>query len=284
MNDHFLALSGLFDEFYSSKAMTEEELWDWLIRRTSAVIGCEAATYFEAEEKQKTLTFKQSIGPVGGDIVGVSFGYQGIAGWCAENRKSILVDDVARDTRFTKKVDHITGFSTKSVIAVPALASGRLLGVVEFINALAGSFTEYDMKLCAMLSGCAARDVYACRLENTVKQLNQKVEGTINNLSGGFIGVDLEGKIIFFNPKAQEIFEVGDEFLNKNIITLFQTCPAVVGAIGDVLKQGKTVRRQEFRLSIRGREKVIGYSSISIKSVDGAATGAGVIFQDITNL
>jgi hypothetical protein len=35
---------------------------------------------------------------------------------------------------------------------------------------------------------------------------------------------------------------------------------------------------------VNGRTKVIGFSSINIKGVDGTVGGAGVIFQDITNL
>lgn len=283
-SDHFALLYALFEDFSSGQAKTEDELWDFLIRKTSSVIGCHAATYFEADEARKTLTFRQSIGPVAADLAGVSFAYQGIAGWCAENRKPILVNDVETDPRFTKKVDYGTGFKTKSVLAVPAVSGGKLLGVVEFINAAAGSFSMQDLELASMITYCAARDIYIGRLETTIKRLNLKGESTINNLSGGFIGADLDGKVIFFNPKAKEIFEVGDEYLDKNIISIFQISPDIVGAIGDVLKQGKTVRRQEFNCTVNGKAKVIGYSSINIKGVDGKVSGAGVIFQDITDI
>lgn len=282
--DYFPMLYALFDDLSAGQAKTEDELWDYLIRKTSSVVECHAATYFEADEAKKTLTFKRSTGPVGADITGVSFGYQGIAGWCAENRKPILVNDLAADPRFTTKVDSASGFKTKNALAVPAVSGGKLLGVVEFINSIEGAFTEQDVRLVSMITHCVARDVYNGRLEATIKQFNLRGESTINNLSGGFIGVDLEGKVIFFNPKAKEIFAVGDEYMNKNIISLFNLSPDVVGAIGDVLKQGKTVRRKEFKSSVNGAVKVIGYSSINIKGVDGNVIGAGVIFQDITNL
>jgi PAS domain-containing protein len=282
--DHFALLYALFEDFSSGQAKTEDDLWDYLIRKTSSVIGCHAATYFEADEARKTLTFRRSIGPVGADLAGVSFGYQGIAGWCAENRKPILVNEVETDPRFTKKVDYGTGFKTKNVLAVPAVSGGKLLGVVEFLNSIEELFSVQDLELAFMITHFAARDIYIGRLETTIKQLSLKGESTINNLSGGFIGVDLDGKVIFFNPKAREIFEVGEEYLDKNIISIFNISPEIVGAIGDVLKQGKTVRRQEFKCSINGKIKVIGYSSINIKAVDGTVSGAGVIFQDITNI
>ena len=207
-----------------------------------------------------------------------------MVGFCAESRKSVLVNDAENSPLFTKKVDKGSGFQTKSALAVPAIANGELLGVMEFINSIPGAFTEDDLKCAEMMTALAARDVYIVRLGTTIKQLNLKGESTINNLSGGFIGADLEGKVIFFNPKASEIFEVGQEYLNKPVVELFQLCPDIVGAIGDVLKQGKTVRRQEFKCKVNGKEKVIGYSSINMKGVDGKVIGGGIIFQDITNL
>ena len=284
MNNLLDFISKFADELPAESAKGEEALWDYLARRGAGIVNCFAASFFEADDSKKRLTFRKSIGPVGGDLVGVSFPYQGVVGFCAEGRKPVLVNDADNSPLFTKKVDKGSGFHTKSVIAVPAIANGELLGVMEFINSIDGAFTEDQAKAAEIITALTARDVYLRKLEATIKQLNLKGESTINNLSGGFIGSDLEGKVIFFNPKASEIFEVWQEFLSRPVVELFQLCPEVVGAIGDVLKQNKTVRRQEFKCKVNGKEKVVGYSSINIKGVDGKIIGAGVIFQDITNL
>jgi PAS domain S-box-containing protein len=284
MNDIIDLLTKFCEAMAAEKPQGEDALWEYLARRGAGLLNCHAASFFEADDAKRRLTFRKSTGPVGADLVGMSFAYQGVAGFCAESRKPVLVNDAETSPLFTKKVDHGTGFRTKTVIAVPAVANGELLGVAEFINAVSGAFSEADMKAAALLASLTARDVYIQRLENTIKQLNLKGESTINNLSGGFIGADMDGKVIFFNPKASEIFGVGQEYLNKPVMELFQLCPEVVGALGDVLKQGKTVRRQEFKCRISGKEKVIGYSSINMKGVDGKIIGAGIIFQDITDL
>ncbi|HNW43723.1 MAG TPA: GAF domain-containing protein [Elusimicrobiales bacterium] len=262
----------------------EDALWEYLVRKGAGLLSCHAASFFEADDAKRRLTFKKSIGPVGADLVGLCFGYQGVVGACAESRKPILINDAENSPFFTKKVDQGSGFKTRTVIAAPVIANGVLMGVVEFINSIAGAFTEEDFKVAAVLGALVGRDVYIRKLEATIKQLNLKGESTINNLSGGFIGSDLDGRVIFFNLKASEIFEVGQEYLNRPVVELFQLCPDVVGAIGDVLKQNKTVRRQEFTCAVNGKKKLIGYSSINIKGVDGKVIGAGVIFQDITDL
>src|SRR3989344_7466336 len=66
---------------------------------------------------------------------------EGIAGWVAREGVSLLVPDVNNDPRFTKKVDDASRFATKSVICVPIISKGRVLGVIELINrAEEGSF------------------------------------------------------------------------------------------------------------------------------------------------
>lgn len=284
MSDTIDLLLKFSEDLELEKPLNEDVLWDYLVRKGSGLLSCHAASFFEADDIKRRLTFKKSIGPVGGMLEGVSFGYQGVVGACAETRKPILINDTENSPFFTAKVDKGSGFKTKTVIAAPVMANGVLLGVVEFINSIGGAFTEADSNLAAVLGVLVGRDVYIRRLENTIKQLNLKGESTINNLSGGFIGADLDGRVIFFNLKASEIFEVGQEYLNRPVVELFQLCPEVVGAIGDVLKQNKTVRRQEFTCAVNGKKKLIGYSSINIKGVDGTVIGAGIIFQDITDL
>lgn len=284
MSDTLELLLKFSEDLAVENPREEDALWDYLVRKGAGLLSCHAASFFEADETKRRLTFKKSIGPVGGDLVGLAFGYQGVVGACAETRKPILLNDAENSQYFTGKVDKGSGFKTKTVIAVPVIANNSLLGVMEYINSIGGAFSDDEFKASGLIAGLVARDVYIRRLENTVKQLNLRGESTINNLSGGFIGADLDGRVIFFNPKAREIFEVAEEYLNKNVMDLFQLCPEIVGAIGDVLKQNKTVRRQEFTCVVNGRKKLIGYSSINIKGVDGKVIGAGIIFQDITDL
>jgi PAS domain S-box-containing protein len=263
---------------------TEEEAWDGFVRKSASYMGCHSVSYFEADPDKKTLTFKKAIGPVGADLVGLSFGYQGIVGFCAESGETLVVNDALNDPRFTKKVDKGSGFVTKAALALPCFFGGKLGGVLEYINPMQGAFSPEDAAFAEAALRHFCQRLYVARLEATVSQLNARGESTINNLSGGFIGVDQEGKIIFFNPKARDILGTDEEFVGRKIIELFNTCPDLVNALGDVLKTGRTVRRQEFKCQVNGSGRVIGYSSINMKGPDGGIVGAGVIFQDITDL
>ncbi len=59
---------------------------------------------------------------------------QGIAGWVAANKKPLVIKDVKKDKRFYQGADKLTGFVTKSLIAVPLVGRRGLIGVAEVLN------------------------------------------------------------------------------------------------------------------------------------------------------
>ncbi len=59
---------------------------------------------------------------------------EGIAGTVAKTGKPIFIQDARTDPRFCAKVDEQTGFETKSIICLPLLVKGELIGVLEVIN------------------------------------------------------------------------------------------------------------------------------------------------------
>jgi len=82
---------------------------------------------------------------------------QGIAGWVAEHGEQALVEDTSQDPRFFREIDARTGFVTRSIIAVPLCARGKVYGVIELINKLdATSFTPTDLHVLQTIADFAA--------------------------------------------------------------------------------------------------------------------------------
>jgi len=73
---------------------------------------------------------------------------QGIAGWVASNQKPLVIRDVKTDKRFYQEADKLTGFTTKSLIAVPLVGRRGLIGVAEVINPVKG---DYDLEIFQIL-------------------------------------------------------------------------------------------------------------------------------------
>jgi len=82
---------------------------------------------------------------------------QGIAGFVAKTGSAVNIRDAYKDTRFAQDLDRITGYQTRSVLAVPLRGrDGKALGVFEVLNKSKGAFTEEDEGLLRILATMAA--------------------------------------------------------------------------------------------------------------------------------
>jgi len=97
---------------------------------------------------------------------------EGIAGWVAEKGVPLLVPDVRRDPRFTKKGDNVTNFQTRSIICVPLVTKGKTLGVIELINKVEEDFYgEQDLFLLTTMADYTAIAIENALLFDKIQQL-----------------------------------------------------------------------------------------------------------------
>ena len=90
---------------------------------------------------------------------------QGIAGWVLEHDEPLIVNDVAADPRFYAEIDQASGFTTRSLLAVPLTIRETQIGVVEVINKQGeGGFSARDQDLATALAAQAAVAIDNARL------------------------------------------------------------------------------------------------------------------------
>ena len=126
-------------------------------------------------EHPDELRFVAAVGPMSDTMYGlrVPIG-QGIAGWVAREARSQLVPDTNRDERFYRNIDRSTGLTTRSLIAVPLIVSDRVIGVLEVVNKLEGTFDQVDVELLESIAGTAAIAIQNARLfDQTRRRLNE---------------------------------------------------------------------------------------------------------------
>jgi GAF domain-containing protein len=82
---------------------------------------------------------------------------QGIAGWVAEQRKPLRLDDASRDPRHDPQLARRTKLVPRSMVCVPMVHGDRLHGVIQVINKLDGSaFDDDELQLIQTLADHAA--------------------------------------------------------------------------------------------------------------------------------
>jgi len=83
--------------------------------------------------------------------------HEGLAGWALDNAQPALVKHAPTDGRFFAGLDKKFGFQTRALVAVPLIARGHPLGVIEVLNKRSGEeFTDDDVALLSILSTLAA--------------------------------------------------------------------------------------------------------------------------------
>ncbi len=94
---------------------------------------------------------------------------EGIAGTVAATGQAISMPDDESDPRFSERVDSLTGYHTRSVLAVPVRgAQGSVIAVLQVLNKLGGCFTADDL---VRLSGLAAELAEALTRTSLASQL-----------------------------------------------------------------------------------------------------------------
>ena len=96
---------------------------------------------------------------------------EGIAGWVAKHGEPLLVPDVYTDPRFTKRVDEMTKWKTRSIICVPLKAKQRVLGVIQLINVGMEAFGENEMFFLQALCDYAAIAIDNARAVERIQEL-----------------------------------------------------------------------------------------------------------------
>jgi len=80
-----------------------------------------------------------------------------VAGWVVKTGEPVVIADARSDPRFYRKVDEQSTFVTQSILAVPMIARGNVIGVLEAINKRNGvAFTDEDVELLAVVGDQAA--------------------------------------------------------------------------------------------------------------------------------
>lgn len=147
--------------------LTREVDFDALLattcERVAEALSAERATIWLVDAEKGDLVSRVAILPE------LSAGLRlplerGIAGWVARTGEAVRIADASKDERFDPSVDKTTGYTTKSILAVPIREEGfgPVRGVVQVLNrrsseAFGLPFDEEDEKYLLALASQIAR-------------------------------------------------------------------------------------------------------------------------------
>ena len=152
-----------------------------LFAEIAASVPSQCAALLCWDPQGRELAFRASRGLQTGVIDGLRLRPgQGIAGWVAEHRTPLLLEDASRDPRHDPELARLAGLVPRSMICVPLVRGERLLGVLQLINRLDGGCFSPD----ELRSVQALADASAIALENASLYRRVELASLTDDLTG----------------------------------------------------------------------------------------------------
>jgi signal transduction histidine kinase len=160
-----------------------------LIAAGAELTACELASILELEESGE-LRFlavpwfhRDALQNLKVPLIG------SIAGKAVETRKPVIVSNVAAAGEHFKGADRATGFTTRSLVAVPICYQEQVLGVLEVLNKASETpFSEEDVASLEFLVAYAAVTMQAMRLARQSDSLVDEMK-KLDQMKSEFIAI-----------------------------------------------------------------------------------------------
>ncbi|MEO9852437.1 MAG: ATP-binding protein [Reichenbachiella sp.] len=263
-------------------------LWE-LVEECAKLLSLSDCVIYIYSEAEDLLTQRAAYGAKGTDgsvlsPISLSLG-QGIVGKCAEQMKTILVDDLTKNEDYYKDT-----FKALSEISVPIVFQGKVIGVIDSESAEYGFYNIKHKDFLEAIAGIAALKISELRNLKKVKEneqyLNQILESPRDLMA---YSIDQEFRYRSFNQNhAQMIksyFDIDIE-IGMNVLDFIEDVAereeyamsydmALKGADFVVLEKYENKKDSTFRYL----EKF--YSPLY--SMDGKIMGVTAFIRDVTD-
>jgi signal transduction histidine kinase/putative methionine-R-sulfoxide reductase with GAF domain len=152
-----------------SSTLDLDEVLTLIMERINAVLKVEAGSLLVIDDETGELVFQIALGEKAEGVKPFRLPIgQGIAGHVAQSGEPLMISDVQKDRRHYKEVDITTDFLTRSILCVPMIFKGKVIGVIEIMNKLEGDFTENDLTLLNSIATYSAIAIENARLHQSV--------------------------------------------------------------------------------------------------------------------
>ncbi len=158
-----------------SSTLDLRELLTKIMSTATKVMRCETSTVYLIDEQTNELYFHIVSGDpnVGAKLQEIRLPMgTGLAGWCAQNNKPIIVPDTEKDPRFFKGADKKSGFVTRSMICVPMRLKDRVIGVLQVLNRTGTiPFNDHDLEMLENMANQAVSSIENARLYENIQKV-----------------------------------------------------------------------------------------------------------------
>ncbi len=131
---------------------------------------------------------------------------QGIAGYVAALGEAVIENNVENSSMFDPDVDEYSGFVTRTLLCVPIISQGRVIGVIEVINKIGGIFGINDKYLLQSIASSVSIAIENARLYRETVSMAEQERG-IRQMFQKFVPEEIVEKIIHGSEQEKVLIE-----------------------------------------------------------------------------
>lgn len=178
----------------------------------------EASSVWLLDEAEHTLRVLTNVGTpmeVLSKVV-VPIG-RGFVGHVAETGKWIYTNDAHSHPVFYSEVDELTGFNTRSLLCVPLLFGGKIIGTMQLLNKVDDTFDDRDVERALTIASAIAIAVTNALLFKDAAARKQHLEATLEHTNHPILIMDSTRHVLLLNKDARTRLGLTKEAIGKPI-------------------------------------------------------------------
>ncbi|MGZ6346096.1 MAG: GAF domain-containing sensor histidine kinase [Anaerolineales bacterium] len=196
----------------------------------------------------------------------------GVVGWVAHEGEGVIIPVVREDKRFAPG-ELFTGFEVNAMAVAPIFALGRVIGVLQAINPISGSFDTDALLVLTGIGNLAGSTIQHAQLFEQLQAAHKRYRELFDDSVDPILITAVDGKVHEANRQASVITEYSSRQLQGMMIDKLHD-----GAVGD-----KTVNLEKLKSG-----KIISYESV-LKSRGGKKIPIQVyvrkvVFEEVESL
>jgi PAS domain S-box-containing protein len=286
-----------------SSTLGRSELLRLLMELASQMVDAESSAVILVDESSNELFFEVALGEKGDQVrehrlrIG-----EGIAGWVAQHRVPLLVEDAAQDPRWKRSIGEEIDYVPRSILCVPLEARGKLIGVVQVLNKIGpGAFTLDDQELLTAFASQAAVAIDNAhlyeRLRERISLANAelidtnreltlekgRLEALVRGMADGLIATDADGYITLVNPAAELLLGVREADVRGRRAGECLQPPELPVLIQHVESAPGSAQKAEITIQEPERKILSAYAT-TVRAPEGGVARVLVALTDVTAL
>jgi GAF domain-containing protein len=160
-----------------TSSLNLERVLQIIMEGVNSLVGVERVSIFLIDEPSGDLVLEYSVGGHEREAIRLPAPWRGLAGWIAIHGQPVIAADARQDPRWLPDIDAMTQFETRSILGAPLKIGERIIGVVEAVNKLDGTFTERDRDRLVDFSKWAAIALHNAQLYHRLNEATERLAG-----------------------------------------------------------------------------------------------------------